>query len=125
MADAGWGFPPEFFNNGEAVRLATDEEDVKESLEILFSTAIRERLNYPDYGCDLKRFMFEEVNQTLIVGLEKMIFNAIYDYEPRIDVQKIEITESEANAHILLININYLIHGISDLQSMVYPVSLY
>ncbi len=125
MADTGWGFPPEFLNNGEGVRLVAGEDEIKESLEVLFSTALRERFNYPDYGCDLKQFMFEEVNQTLVVGLEKIISNVIYDYEPRIDVQKIEITESEANTHELLINIDYSIKGINSQQSMVYPVSLF
>jgi phage baseplate assembly protein W len=125
MADAGWGFPPEFFNNGEAVRLVTGEDDIKESLEILFSTAIHERLKFPDYGCDLRRFMFEEVNQRLVIELEKVIFNAIYDYEPRIDVQKIEITESDENAHTLLININYVIKKSNSTQNMVYELPLY
>jgi phage baseplate assembly protein W len=125
MADTGWGFPPEFYNGGETVRLVAGEDEIKESLEVLFSTAIRERLGFPDYGCDLRRFMFEEINHGLIIELEKAIYNAIYDYEPRIDVQKIEIAESEENAHILLINIDYLIKELNSTQSMVYELPLY
>lgn len=121
----GWGFPPQFSNNGKAVRLVSDVDDVKEALEILFSTAIQERLNYPTYGCDLKKFMFEEVNYTLVIELQQMILNAVYKYEPRIEVQKIEITESEENAHILLINIDYRIKEENINQNMVYSVSLY
>jgi phage baseplate assembly protein W len=120
----GWGFPPQFYNKGQVVRMATGEDDVKESLEILFSTAIQERLYYPNYGCDMKKFMFEEVNYNLVIELQQMILNAVYKYEPRIEVQKIEVTESEENGHVLIINMEYLIKEQPRLESIVYPVSL-
>jgi phage baseplate assembly protein W len=121
----GWGFPPQFYNNGKEVRLVTGVDEVREALEILFATAIKERLNYPDFGCDLKKFMFEEVNYNLVIEIQQMILNAVYKYEPRIIVQKIEITESEEDAHVLLINIDYLIKDLNSNQSMIYPLSLY
>lgn len=124
MADTGWGFPPQFYNKGQVVRMTTGEDDVRESLEILFSTAIQERLYYPKYGCDLRKFMFEEVNYNLVIELQQMILNAVYKYEPRIEVQKIEVTESEENGHVLLINMEYMIKEQPRLESIVYPVSL-
>ncbi|MGA1870246.1 MAG: GPW/gp25 family protein [bacterium] len=121
----GWGFPPQFYNNGKDIQLVSDADDIKESLEIIFSTAIQERLYYPDFGCDLKKFMFEEINNALVIEIQQMILDAIYLYEPRIDVQKIEITESEEEAHLLLINIDYTVKTINSAQNIVYPLYLY
>jgi phage baseplate assembly protein W len=121
----GWGFPPRFHNNGRDIALVSDADEVREALEILFTTAIKERLNYPDFGCDLKKFMFEEVNNNLAIEIQQMILNAVYDYEPRIEVQKIEIIKSEEDAQVLLINIDYLIRDLGINQSMVLPLSLY
>ena len=121
----GWGFPPQFYNNGKDVRLVTDEEDVKESLEIIFSTALHQRLFYPDFGADMKRFVFEKVNYALSLEIQQMVADVIAEYEPRITVKKIEITESEDNAYILLIYVYYYIKGIEGVRNMEHPLEVY
>lgn len=135
MADSkslgtGWGFPPQFYNNGKDVRLVSEAEDVKEALEILFTTAIQERLHYPEYGCDLKKFMFEEINRTLVIQIRQLISETAKKYESRIHVQNIDITQSETDAHLLFINIDYDIKtGTTNIentvQTIILPLSLY
>ncbi len=120
----GWNFPPRFFNNGKDVSLVSDEEDVHQELEILISTALKERLNYSDYGCDMKQFMFEEVNRGLVLEIQQMILNSIYDYEPRVQVDNIEVTQSKDNAQELLISIDYQIISTSSEENLEYFLSL-
>lgn len=121
----GWGFPPSFSNYGKDVQLVSGEDDIKESLEILFSTALGERYNYEEFGCDLKKFMFEEVNPTLIVELQRMMVNAVINYEPRVDLKNIEVNEAENNAKLLLINVEYFIKETNSEQNMVYPLYIF
>ncbi len=121
----GWNFPPEFTNNGENVILVSDERDIKQSLEILFSTEINQRLNYPDFGCDLNKFVFEDVNHSLVIEIEDMILEAVDKYEPRIEVKEIEVTESEKDAHILSITIDYIILETNTIQNLVFTLNLY
>lgn len=120
----GWNFPPQFLNNGKDVSLVSDEEDVHQALEILISTALKERLNYSDYGCDMKHFMFEEVNRGLVLEIQQMILNSIYDYEPRVQVNNIEVTQSEENAQGLLISIDYQIISTRSEENLEYSLSL-
>ncbi len=120
----GWNFPPQFLNNGKNVSLVSDEEDVHQALEILISTALKERLNYSDYGCDMKQFMFEEVNRGLVLEIQQMILNSIYDYEPRVQVDNIEVTQSEDNAQELLISIDYQIISTRSEENLEYSLSL-
>jgi phage baseplate assembly protein W len=120
----GWGFPPQFYHHGKNVWLVSDEDDVKEALEILLSTALKERLHHADFGCDLQQYMFEEVNRSLVMEIQRTILNAIYDYEPRVKVTEIEITESEDDAKTLVINVSYVIIDTNSEDNLVYTLSL-
>ena len=121
----GWRFPPQFSKKGRNVLLASDGDEIRESLEILLSTLLGERLYHPGFGCDLKRFMFEEVNSVMVAEMQKMIAAAIYAYEPRVEVLAITITEADENAETLLINIDYKIIATNSEESMVYLLSLF
>lgn len=46
---SGWSFPLELTEEG--VRMSSYEQDIEESLRILFSTSPGERVNRYDYGC--------------------------------------------------------------------------
>ncbi len=121
----GWGFPPGFGKNGSSVDMVSGEEDIRQSLEIILSTAVNERLNYPDFGGDLNRFLFEEADHGLAVELENVISDVIYNYEPRIDVERIEISESEETAFRLLISVDYVILETETFDTVVYSFNLY
>ena len=48
----GWSFPPDFQNDKRTTRMSEYEEDIRQSLIILFSTRVGERFNR-NYGCNL------------------------------------------------------------------------
>ncbi len=125
LSVTGWSFPPEFKNQGSDVVLVSDELEIKQALEILFSTEIQERLQHPEFGCDLKSFLFSEVNNNLVIEIKDMIVNAVYTHEPRIELQNVSITESENNAHLLLIELEYTILETGNLETIVYPLSIF
>lgn len=128
FSDTGWRFPPQFSRNGADLLLAADEDELRESLEILLSTMPGERLYHPDFGCDLKGFMFAEIDTTLVKEIQEMIATAIYTYEPRVEVLEITVTEAEENASAprrLAINIKYRNNATNREENMAYtlPVS--
>jgi len=49
----GWSFPPEFDPVSGSVVLVSNEKDIGESLDILLSTSLGERVMQPRYGCNL------------------------------------------------------------------------
>ena len=61
----GWSFPPRFNPVDRGVEMVAEEEDIQESLRILFSTAPGERVMHPSYGCGLKRMVFEQISETV------------------------------------------------------------
>ena len=97
------------------------EIDIKSSLEILLSTRLGERIMLPDYGCNLDDLVFEALNLTIKTYVIELIKTAILYYEPRIDVNKIEIDPTNELEGILLINIDYTIRTTNSRRNMVYP----
>lgn len=117
----GWSFPPEFKKNNKAVVMTSDEADIKSSLEILLSTKIGERIMLPRYGCNMDELLFESLDRTLKTYVSELIKTAILYYEPRIDVEKIDITQSDDLEGELLVIIDYRIRSTNSRSNLVYP----
>ena len=117
----GWSFPPEFNNESRAVKMLKDEEDIRSSLQILLSTRPGERIMVPGYGCNLDELLFSPLNLTIKTYVVDLIRTAILYYEPRIDVNKIEIDPTDEFHGVLLIQIEYTIRATNSRMNMVYP----
>jgi hypothetical protein len=120
----GWSFPPTFASNGADVETVSAAEDVRQSLEILLGTQPGERILLEQFGCDLHRFLFEEVDQGLVNSLTGLISDGILFYEPRITLNDLDISQSDAEAGLLLISIDYTIRTTNSRYNMVYPFYL-
>ncbi|UZO81759.1 GPW/gp25 family protein [Aquimarina sp. ERC-38] len=120
----GWSFPPEFSKKSNRVKMISDEEDIKSSLEILLSTRLGERIMFPDYGCNLDELLFESLNRTLITYVSELIRTAILYHEPRIDVDLINITESDTLQGELFIKVDYTVRTTNSRNNVVFPFYL-
>jgi uncharacterized protein len=117
----GWAFPPEFYAGGAQVELVAGEEDIVQSLEILLTTSLGERTMFAAFGCDLKRFMFEEIDQSLINGIRNVISDGLLNNEPRIKVLNVELDVSNAWSGAILIAVDYLVRTTNNRYNLVYP----
>ena len=114
----GWAFPPKFDFATKSPSMVSAEQDVKESLIILLSTMKNERVMFPDYGCDLVKMIFEEIDNSLHYYIIDLIKNVILIHEPRVDVDYIDLkTEIES----VLITIEYTIRDTNSRHNLVYP----
>lgn len=118
----GWSFPPEFKESTKAVHMLTGETDIKSSLEILLSTKIGERIMQPKYGCNMDELIFNPLNRTLKTFVSELIRTAILYHEPRIDVEKIDITKGDDLSGELLVLIDFKIRATNSRINMVYPL---
>lgn len=122
----GWSFPPAFDRESGSVEMV-QEEDIRQSLEILLSTSIGERVMQPLYGCNLRDYQFEPVSNTFIGFLVDLVERAILFFEPRILVENISITEPgdiQLFEGKLLISIDYVIAGTNSRYNYVYDFYL-
>ena len=117
----GWKFPPEFDQASRSVAMVSEEEDIQESLSILFSTVPGERVMRPTYGCDLKSLVFENMSESLFTEIKDMLERAILFFEPRIDLDRIDLDTEEIYEGIIKIRLQYTIRKTNSRGNMVYP----
>jgi phage baseplate assembly protein W len=119
----GWAFPPAFDRDSGTVNMVSNEDDIKESLNILLSTALGERVMQPKYGCNLTDYLFEPLSSSVIGFIKDRVENAILFYEPRIIADKIEVTDDGSFDLIegkFIISIEYTIPGTNSRFNYVY-----
>lgn len=117
----GWGFPPTFDNTLKQVKTSSDEQDINESLQILLSTRLGERVMVPKYGCNLEELLFNPLDLTLKTYVSDLIRTAILYHEPRIDVNSIDYSQGDDLQGELLIIIDYTVRATNSRMNMVYP----
>ncbi len=92
----GWSFPPSFNRDAGTVDLVSNVDDINQSLNILLSTSLGERVMQPEYGCNLEDYLFESLSSTMIGYIKDRVMNSILYYEPRIIAEKIEVTSDDS-----------------------------
>lgn len=92
----GWAFPPAFNMQTKQVDMVSDVTDIEESLNLLLSTSLGERVMQPQYGCNLADYLFEAVDSTIIGYIKDRVQNAILFYEPRIALESVNVTPDDS-----------------------------
>lgn len=119
----GWAFPPAFDNESGTVNMVSNEADIRESLNILLSTSLGERVMQPKYGCNLIDYLFEPLSSSMIGFIKDRVENAILFYEPRIIAEKIDVTDDGSFDLIegkFIISVEYTIPGTNSRFNYVY-----
>lgn len=76
---------------GRDMRVSYDIDAIKNSLANLFNTIPGERLLLPDYGCDIRRYIFEPISDINGKIIGDSIHNAIVKWESRVRVKNIYV----------------------------------
>ena len=117
----GWSFPPTFNLSEKKVEMVSDEEDIRQSLEILLSTRLGERVLLSEYGCGINTMPFENITVTLLTKMKAIIKKAILLYEPRIDLEEVFFTSPKSEEGIVNIQLQYSIRATNSRLNFVYP----
>jgi phage baseplate assembly protein W len=119
----GWRFPPRFNKVLRTVEMTSGEEDIRNSLKILLSTALGERLIEPSYGCNLQDLVFEPLDEALTAHITDLIKKAVLYHESRIVLEDVQVQESPENGR-LLITLEYTIPTTNSRSNFVFPYFL-
>lgn len=117
----GWSFPPAFNYDMGTLETVIDEDDIKQSLEIILGTIPGERVMFPTFGCVIRKFVFESNDPTQISMLKDAIYDAILFNEPRIKLEKIEIEDDTQRFGLMHIKVFYTIIITNTRSNVVFP----
>lgn len=119
----GWKFPVRINPLGQVV-VSRHEEDIKEAIWIILSTAKGERQMRPDFGCGIHDLVFAAINAGLLIQVETEVREALTFFEPRIDVINVEVSDKEADNGRLMISIDYRVRDTNSEFNLVFPFYL-
>jgi phage baseplate assembly protein W len=102
----GISFPPRVGSDG---RLAWSEGEVnvREAIRIILMTEQRERLRLPEFGGSLGLFLFEPNTVTTRQLIKDRIGKALARWEPRINVESIDVDPDPVDAQAVIATITY------------------
>jgi phage baseplate assembly protein W len=119
----GWSFPPQFNKLTGTVEMLSNEADIKNSLEVLLSTRVGERIMQPAYGCNMDVLLFEPINESLTTYMKDLVFTAIYFYEPRINPENVTLDATEQEG-MVQVTVEYTIRSTNARHNLVFPFYL-
>jgi len=123
-----------------AFRAVGTEVGIKGDLLQLLLTNPGERVMMPSFGTPLRELIFQQNTVALQDSAKKMILDSIRNWEPRIVVRSLQVTNTENgnpsllknsiedyqnNPYILLINLQYsILTNIQGIQKLILQVPL-
>lgn len=120
----GWAFPPGFSSENKTAILVDDDEDIRQSLKILLSTQLGERIMQPNFGCNLQSVVFEKADKPTKTLIRDMVETAILYHEPRIKLLTVNVNDDGEVEGKITIEIRYLIKTTNTRSNLVYPFYL-
>ena len=117
----GWAFPPNFDAATGAAELVTEDEDIMQSLRILFETRPGERVMHPTYGCRICDYLFELMNGATQRAMEAAIAQAILFFEPRITLEHTKVHIVDAPEGRFAVYLSYTIRQTNARSNVVFP----
>ena len=86
----GLGFPPRVGPDGRLV-WSEGEDNVRESIQVILLTKLRERIMLPEFGGGLSEFLFEPNTVTTRSRIRTRIDKALRRWEPRIELESVTV----------------------------------
>jgi len=102
----GMAFPPRVGADGR-IAWSEGEPNIREAIRIILSTEPGERLRLPEFGAGLRRFLFEPNTLATHTLIRQTIAEALKRWEPRVQVEAVEVQADASDAESALATITY------------------
>jgi uncharacterized protein len=116
----GWKFPLQVTPAG-GIAMSGHEQRIEESIYLVLSTALGERVMLPDFGCGIHELVFSPASPGVVAVVSQQVRRALTRYEARIDVLDVSTSHTAAEPNLLLARIGYRIRANNALGNLVYP----
>ena len=120
FSGSGWSFPPQLNGRG-GIALISGEEKIAQSIQIILSTPLGQRVMRPTFGSRLHELIFAPANPETFGRAEMYVQDALNFWEPRIELINVNALSDDTRPGCLLIHIHYRIKSTHDERSLVYP----
>ena len=117
---SGWAFPIQANHTG-GVGVVTGDEDVRRAIHLILATTPGERPMRPDFGCPLIDFVYAPIDSTTFGAISAAVERALRRWEPRIDVDDVDVGPFPGVDACLAISVTYRHRHAYDRRNLVFP----
>jgi len=103
----GLEFPLDHNLTGFFRQSKTIPQQVKSNIKNLLLTSKGERVFQPDFGCDLRDLLFEQINSETLDGVDNSIRIALDTWLPYVNINDLVIVQNESNPNEITISLEY------------------
>lgn len=116
----GWGFPTQLDADGRIVPVE-GVSAVEQSIRLILSTALGERIMRADFGCGLHSQIFAPGSSDATGKILGDIRSAIIQWEHRVDLIDLQLVPDETDPARRTIELIVQIRGTNSRMNLVYP----
>lgn len=116
----GIEFPMRVDGSG-SLALTSGQSSIERAIRMILSTAPGERVMRPDFGCAIWDLLFEPVNTTTLGLMAEAAREALSRWEPRIDVEDVDVVPDEGSVGLTTIHVAYTVRQTNDRRNLVFP----
>jgi phage baseplate assembly protein W len=105
--DLNFGYNP----RTRDIATKTDDNAIRNALRNLIYTNHYERPFQPDLGSQLQSMLFEQLDDFSLSVAERVLYNTFTKYEPRIEVQRVQVAPNPNDNNEVFIAVEYKIRN--------------
>lgn len=116
----GWAFPLRTDPTG-GLALVGGTREIEESIRIILATSPGERPMRPEFGCAVHDYVFAPADASTAGDIAYVVKVALERWEPRIELEGVEVRFDEVEQGTLYIDVTYTVRGTNDPRNLVFP----
>ena len=117
---SGWAFPLGVDSRG-GIALAHRDQELEQAIRLILATYPGERPMRPEFGSRLRDYVFRSATIDTAAELADVVEKALLRWEPRINVEGVNVTVDPDERNRLYIDLYYSIKGTNDRRNLVFP----
>jgi len=120
----GWKFPVGVDPASGRIAMSAFEQDIRESIIIILSTAPGERVMRPDFGCGIHELVFAPISRATLSLLESRVRDSIIKFESRVEIVSLGFDTSQASKGRLDTELRFRVRETNHEFNLVFPFYL-
>jgi len=116
----GWAFPTGV-DAGGGIALVTGHTELVQAMRLILATYPGERPMRPEFGSRLRDYVFRSATPDTVAELADEVRRALLRWEPRVDVESVDVAPDPDDPSLLYIDIRYAPKATNDRRNLVFP----
>ena len=116
----GWSWPAGVGHRG-GIALVSGDTELGQAIRLILGTALGERPMRPEFGCGIHDLVFDPSDSTLAGLVAHEVRASLLRWEPRVDVEDVQVTFDPDRPGRALIDVSYAVRSTNDRRNLVVP----